>query len=1118
MGDGVVPEPELAPEPESGIMEAVEQPSPELAAEEVPVPEPIAEEVPEPEPIAEEPMVSELIETAVLEPEEAFPIPVAEPEQESEITGPAELSVAETEEVIIMFPLSLPILLNEHQPEKMAPLLNTTSPEMSIAIELPANTVKEPELPVPISQPESESVPVEPEKTVTATEPVPESVLDISVEPELPKPATEAVSEVFAATEKSEEPTELEISTKTEIPIIKYLTIFDSIRDNELKITERFILDGADPNQVDEFGTSPLYAAAQMGNELMIRLLLKHEADPSIANAEGLLPIHAAVKISYELASLLTGNGNLIYIPDESGVSTLKRAFLAGPKAVTELLGEDLVNTADENENTPLHFASEMGSVENVRQLLINGANINLRNKEELLPLDIAFGYTHSSKHVQVIEELIKNYSDVPTNQNFYYAFQAISNTGVDSRFENGATVLHYSAMYNHPALMSMFIKRGAYLEARDENNNTPIHTAVVSGNLEIVELLIRSGVDVDARNGSSSTPLHLAVTQSGKLEIIEYLLDNGADINSRNIYGDTALHISVDPEVSPEFVQLLLLRNTDPNSRDKNGNTPIMLALARDNRKAVELLLANKTDLYAKNYNEITPLVRALMKGIDVISWFYTPELNKTIDAYGNTPLHTAVTNKAAVNVVDFIIQTGADLNKKNFLGNTALHAAVEADYTDAAALLIKYGADPFLANNQGKAPAVLAFDRGIEFTSRLITTQSLEKTDLSGNTPILLASQWDYPEIVSYLIDQGADINTHNNEGFTPIHFAVKNNSIKVCQVLANNGASINARDSYGNTPLHTAIAWESAQAAKFLLLLGANVHLRNLSGNTPLHTAVLQRDQNSVKMLIEYGASLESRDNMGMTPLLLAARKNYWELSELLITLGADFNARDDRGNTPLHEAVRNRNEKICTILIEEGAAIFAENRYGDTPISLAFTAGIDVVDWFITGNSISARDDKGNTPLHSAIQNNSSGDIINLLIRKGADINSRNNRINTPLHTAFLSLNKNAVQILSAAGADIFSRNSDGNSPLSIAFSMGTDSLSWIVTAENRDVTDQYGNTPLHIAASYGNRDAVLYLLSIGISPKVKNLAGAVPADIAVNQDHKEIAALLTEFGE
>ncbi len=846
----------------------------------------------------------------------------------------------------------------------------------------------------------------------------------------------------------------------------------------------------------------------------MVQLLLKHGADPSVKTSEGLLPIHAAAaNSSYLLASQLAGKGSLLFITDPEGESTLQKALASGPKALSDLLGEDLVNATDTQGSTPIHYTAENGQLENLEQLIANGADINIRNRKNQLPLDLALSFTSSDKHVKIAERLIRTYSDIPADQQFYYAYQALSNTGAESRFEQGFTVLHYAALHNHPALLELFIRKGARLDARDETNQAPIHVSITHGNYNIAKQLIQAGADADARNGSGSTPLHLAVQSENSLEIISFLLTNGADIDSLNLNGDSPLHLAAEPGTDPKTVSLLLSSGANPDSRDRIGNTPIMLALAKNNRPAVENLLLYQADLYARNYNEITPMIRALMKGLPVVEWFYKPSMNETIDVTGNTPLHIAVMNGADIAVVQFIIKAGAAPNRKNLLGDTALHTAVAANFADAAVMLITYGADPFLPNNQGKSPTVLAFEKGTTAASWIITTENLEHKDSNGNTPLHMAAAWDFPEITSYLINQGADTNQHNREGLTPLHSAVKNNSIKVCQILTNNGAEIDSRDSYGNTPLHTAINWEASQTAKFLLLRGADVRLRNLSGNTPLHTAVLQRDEESVKMLAEFGAMLEARDNMGMTPLILAARRNYWEISELLISLGADYNTRDNRGNTPLHEAVRNRNKQICQLLIKQGAAVFAENRYGDTPIGLAFQAGLEVADWFLGTPSISARDDKGNTLLHTAIQQNASEQIISLLIQKQVDIDSRNNLINTPLHTAFISLNKKAVLILVEAGADIFSLNGEGSSPLSMAIAMGTEALSWIITAENMTSADSYGNSPLHIAAASGSLEAISYLLSLGIPAEIRNLAGDTPVDAAEKQGHKEAAVLL-----
>ena len=907
--------------------------------------------------------------------------------------------------------------------------------------------------------------------------------------------------------------------TPVPIPVRKfYATIFESVTDGSLQDTEQFILNGTNPNSRDEMGRSPLYLAAMNIDEPMIRLLLKHGASPYQADAAGSLPIHAAARRSFETASLLAGKGDLIFLPEGNGrdSSVITRAFNQGPSAVTALLGEKLVNATDAQGNTPTHLAALVGKVDIVAALIANGADINIRNSSGLLPIDLAFANTYSAQHVMVAEELIKNYSDIPGDQRFYYAFQAISNTGVESRFENGATVLHYAAEYDHFALMSLFINRNAYLEARDEKNRTPLHIAVEQGNYAIIELLISAGADVDARNMEGATPLHLAYRYHQDVQIPRLLIEAGADIESRNIYGETPLHLSMSPEVTIEFTSLLVSSGADVDSRDKSGNTPMMTGLAKNSRSSVELLLDHGADIYQRNNNEITPLIRALMRGIDTVSWFYRPGMNNTTDIAGDTPLHIAVAIHAPLDVIAFIITSGGAVDRQNFLGDTPLHTSVEISYPEASSLLVSKHADPFLANNRGKSASVLAFEKGIEFTSYIISETNLEDYDGQGNTPLHLAALWDFPEIAAYLIDLGAETNARNTQGLTPLHYAVKNNGIKMCQILANRGASIDARDSYGNTPLHTAITWQSIQAAKFLLLRSANVQLRNLSGNTPMHTAVLQRDRDSIKMLVEYGASLESRDNMGMTPLLLAARKNYWEVSQLLIELGADFNARDDRGNTPLHEAVRNRNEATCTLLIARGADMYAENRYDDTPIGIAFAAGAETVDWFIQGNSIFARDDRGNTPLHIAIQSNASEEIIRLFIKKGADVDSRNNRINTPLHIAFQTNNKTAVEILVQAGADLFSRNGEGNSPLTIAFGAGKETMSWIINERTVSMTDQQGNTPLHIAASIGDRQAVDFLLTMGADPMMKNLAGLTSSTVAAQKGFSELARYLTEL--
>lgn len=872
--------------------------------------------------------------------------------------------------------------------------------------------------------------------------------------------------------------------------------LHEAVLAGDTRLAESFILEDVESlAKKDAEGNTPLHLAALLDDESMVKLLLKHGAERSALNDQGLIP---AAMGSFQTAHLLIGDGSLIFIGESP---LIESAFSAGPDALEQLLGEQYVNSKDASGQTVLHHATKEGLGQIVQRLIELGADLNREDASGEIPLDLAFARTESDDHVAIAVMLIENYSDIPSQSQFYYAYQSIANKDSGIRFEGGTTVLHFAASHRHPALMRLFIERGAYLEARDEKEETALHIAVQQGFLDMTRILVDSGSDMDARDARGQTPLHLSIREGLSTAITSYLLSSGASVAVRDSYGDTPLSRACEGGIDPGFVSLLLGYGADPNSRDSAGNTPLMTALAQNNIEAGQLVLEAGADIHAQNYNGITPLVRALIKGKSTIEWFYTPQMNTITDPEGEYPLHIAVNVGASTEVISQLLAAGHQRDPQDMQGNTPLHLAVSTGYPEAAALLTQAGCDPFIVNNRGKSSAVLAFERGIAYTKMVIGEWNILQTDRNGDTPLHLAALWNTSEVIDYLLSLGAAVNSRNELGITPLHYAVKSNNVKIVRLLADHGAVIDARDNYGNTPLHTAISWGSASASKLLLLLGADVQLRNLSGNTPLHTSVLHQDLLSISMLTDYGASLEARDNTGMTPLLLATRRNFPQIAAELLELGADYNTRDDRGNTPLHEAVRNKNEQICGLLALKGADIYAQNRYGDTPLSIAFKAGSEVVGWFVTGPMVFDRDNEGNTPLHTAIAMNASSEVIISLIEKGSDVNSRNNRINTPLHTAILSNNKGAVTALIAARADLFSKNGDGQTPLTLAFDRGVDTLSWLITPSTIDSTDQFGNTVLHAAAVYGSSTVIEFLLSMGADPNAENLAGNRPSAAA-----------------
>jgi ankyrin repeat protein len=139
---------------------------------------------------------------------------------------------------------------------------------------------------------------------------------------------------------------------------------------------------------VSRIGATPLLMAARVCDAELMKLLLEHGADPTLASADGMTPFMAAA-------------GNGIRSPNEDGMDD------DAPAAVNALLatGKVDVNQADKRGWTPLHGAAYRGNLEVIQILADHGAKLDARtfdasrdrtdlglNKEGWQPVQIADG------------------------------------------------------------------------------------------------------------------------------------------------------------------------------------------------------------------------------------------------------------------------------------------------------------------------------------------------------------------------------------------------------------------------------------------------------------------------------------------------------------------------------------------------------------------------------------------------------------------------------------------------------------------------------------------------------------------------------------------------------
>ena len=109
-----------------------------------------------------------------------------------------------------------------------------------------------------------------------------------------------------------------------------------------------------------------------------------------------------------------------------------------------------------------------------------------------------------------------------------------------------------------------------------------------------------------------------------------------------------------------------------------------------------------------------------------------------------------------------------------------------------------------------------------------------------------------WGHTEILQFLIENGANADLADNNGFTPLHWVVIHNKPAYATVLLSHGVALNAVTTHGWTALWGA-SWD---------------------GHLPI-----------VKLLVEAGADIDRADNHGMTPRAIATKYGHAAVAKYL-----------------------------------------------------------------------------------------------------------------------------------------------------------------------------------------------------------------------------------------
>jgi ankyrin repeat protein len=499
------------------------------------------------------------------------------------------------------------------------------------------------------------------------------------------------------------------------------------------------------------------------------------------------------------------------------------------------------------------------------------------------------------------------------------------------------------------------------------------------------------------------------------------------------------------------------------------------------------------------------------------------------TVLHYADFSRLRGVPDETIVNIMDMLIDYGADPDVRGGDGHTIIERGLQRDQPDPVVeLLLRRGAAfPFPLQGGGKKgkkqksqkklddSLIKAIQDGkVKAAARALKDGANvnARGDKMGNTALILAIANNHKATVNLLLKAGASVlavnndddsvllmavainnnelvqrlleapgvreqflNQANNVGQTPLISAAKQGNGPLVKILIDAGADVNAKDNVGNNALTYAAGINDEKMVEMLLEAGADVNAKNNSENTALLYAAKggkATEQELTKMvdnLLDKGADVDAKNNVGYTALLYAAMNGYANMVEMLIESDADVNATNTGGSTPLLYAAKNGYTKIVQLLLEAGADVYAMVD-GFTASAYAESNGYtDIVKILKDAESLTTPKRRADTMMSI------DGDDTAEEEEYKADM---------ALIGAAENGNVSLVKWILDKGADV-NAMVDGYTALMLASKQGNTKIVKLLLDEGADVNAMVdGDTALRLASKQGNTKIVKLLLKAG----------------------------------
>jgi len=885
---------------------------------------------------------------------------------------------------------------------------------------------------------------------------------------------------------------------------------------------QRLFMTGmADTSDMTADGFTALHFAAQNAHVELCRFLLDNACDVTATGPAGLTALHYAASWGQlEVVKLLVSTGKHDpTINDNFGFNALFQALysphISDPASRAKVLRwlveqDDFVvdlNEKDLNGRTPLAMAAR---VEPSTALLLieNHANPHLTDNHGTSPLHNA----SASGFAEVVDALIS--------------------VGVDVNPRNvmGQTPLFLAVESGHFPVVCRLLDAGANVNVKALPADTELHKAAEIGRVDIIERLLAAGADPNIKGLWAENALHRAA-KKGFYAAVRIMLEAGGDINAKNEHGYTPLHKTTWGGKAEMLVQLMAhskrLAHKDtkksvsfatPPSAEKPKNNPIKKETQTvppekpSANEKKELAAANADDVSGAVWEELqTVILNNDMNGLKTL--LTRPEVCENIsvnDRWGVTALLTAAKEGNAA-MVDLLIENGAEVEKQDWWGGTAMRRASDA-WGDTAP-----------GSEQNKFTEVI---------ERLIAAGANvdAQDDEDGYTALHIAAANGRLNMVDFFLSRGASIQLRDWWGRTPVQIAAEARQFNAVNRLLDCGAKIEYRPDDKERLLLQSCENGIAELVESYLAEGVDVNSKGWLGETPLRVAAESNQLKIVDILIKAGANVDIEDMWRRTPLRRAAERGHTTVVERILQEGPNVNIVDvEDSDTAMHRAAENGHTDSVRLLLENKADPTIRNRWGRTELRRANQRSVTVIrrvsddtgaideddteDKEINGflgdlTGSTAGGHKGDTPLHRAAENGCL-EVVNVILATGMSVNQKGRFGDSPLHHAAERGHMVVVERLLKEKPNLNQKGRYGDTPSMRAERHGNHDISDLLTSVSRSIPD------IHRAVQSNGTEALEEQLTCGVDPDLRNFWDETPLHLAAAEGHYQLAVTLLQ---